>query len=175
MTISIVAAVASNRVIGRGDAVPWRLSTDLKRLKTLTMGHCVVMGRKTFETLPQPLPGRTNVVITRDAAYPAAEGVLVVPTTEEALEVAARLCEEVFILGGAQIYAQLLHRADRMYLTEVHAEVEGDAFFPEFDDVIEWRLADREDFEADARNEYPFSFLLYERAAKPEKAMAEDG
>ena len=174
MTVSIVAAVASNRVIGRGNTVPWRLSTDLKRLKSLTMGHCVIMGRKTFETLPQPLPGRTNIVITRDVSYHPAEGVLVAASTERALELAADT-GEVFVLGGAEIYAQLLHRADRMYITEVHADVDGDTIFPEFDDVIEWRLADREDHEADEKNEYPFSFLLYERAGSGEKSIAEDG
>ena len=100
---------------------------------------------------------------------------LVAPTPEGALELAAGASSEVFILGGAEIYAQLLHRADRMYLTEVHADVEGDIFFPEFDDVLEWRLADREDHEADEKNEYPFSFLTYERAASPERPIAEDG
>ena len=174
MTISIVAAVASNRVIGRGNTVPWRLSTDLKRLKALTMGHPVIMGRKTFETLPQPLPGRTNIVVTRDGNYHPPDGVLVASTAERALELAAG-DGEVFILGGAQIYAQLLHRADRMYLTEVHADIEGDTLFPDFDDVVEWRLDDREDHEADERNEYPFSFLLYVRAGSGEKAIAEDG
>ena len=175
MTISIVAAVASNRVIGKGSGIPWRLSMDLKRLKALTIGHCVIMGRKTFETLPQPLPGRTNIVITRDASYHPPEGVLVAPTPERALELAATASSEVFVLGGAEIYALLLHRADRMYLTEVHADVEGDTFFPEFDDVVEWRLTDREDHEADEKNEYPFSFLLYERAGNGEKTIAEDG
>jgi dihydrofolate reductase len=174
MTISIVAAVASNRVIGRGNTVPWRLSTDLKRLKSLTMGHPVIMGRKTFETLPQPLPGRTNIVVTRDSHYHPPDGVLVASTAERALELAGDNVE-VFILGGAQIYAQLLHRADRMYLTEVHADIEGDTLFPDFDDVVEWRLDDREDHEADEKNEYPFSFLLYVRVGSGEKLIAEDG
>ena len=175
MTISIVAAVAANRVMGRGSAIPWRLSTDLKRLKALTIGHCVIMGRKTFDTLPQALPGRTNIVVTRDATFRPAEGVLVAATPERALELAGTASNEVFILGGAEIYALLLHRADRMYITEVHAEVEGDILFPEFDDVIEWRLADREDHEADEKNEYPFSFLLYERASSQEHVVGESG
>jgi dihydrofolate reductase len=174
MTISIVAAVAANGVIGRDNAVPWRLSTDLKRLKSLTMGHHIIMGRKTFESLPQPLPGRTNIVITRDPAYRPPDGVLVAETVDRALDL-ARDDAEVFILGGAQIYAQSLHRADRMYITEVHADVEGDTTFPEFDQVVEWRLADREDYEADAKNEYPFSFLLYERAGSGERQAGVSG
>jgi dihydrofolate reductase len=174
MTISIVAAVAANGIIGRDNGVPWRLSTDLKRLKSLTMGHHIIMGRKTFESLPQPLPGRKNIVITRDPAYRPPDGVLVAESVDRALEL-ARNDDEVFILGGAQIYAQTLHRADRMYITEVHADVEGDTTFPEFDEVVEWRLADREDYEADAKNEYPFSFLLYERAGSGEHQVGENG
>ena len=139
MTISIVAAVASNRVIGRGNTVPWRLSTDLKRLKALTMGHPLIMGRKTFESLPQPLPGRTNIVVTRDSSYHPPNGVLVATTAEHALELAAG-DGEVFILGGAQIYAQLLDRCTDLYLSVVQREVVGDAFFPEFED--RWRLHD---------------------------------
>jgi dihydrofolate reductase len=178
MTISIVAAMARNRVIGRANGIPWRLSTDLKRLKSLTIGHPVIMGRKTFESLPCPLPGRTNIVVTRDTGWQAPAGVLVVPSVEGALALAAGVnegAEEVFILGGAQIYAQILDRVDRMYLTEVHADVEGDAVFPEFDEAVDWKLVDREDFEADAKNEYPFSFLLYERNAHRERMPAESG
>ncbi len=174
MTVSILAAVAANGVIGRDNQVPWRISTDLKRLKSVTMGHRVIMGRKTFESLPQALPGRTNIVVTRDAAWRAPKGVLVAGTVEHALELASG-DDEVFILGGAQIYAQTLHRADRMYITEVHADVEGDTRFPEFDDVVEWKLVDREDYEADAKNEFPFSFLTYERAASEEHVIGEDG
>jgi dihydrofolate reductase len=177
MTVSIVAAMARNRVIGRANTVPWRLSTDLKRLKALTMGHPVIMGRKTFESLPCPLPGRTNIVVTRDTAWQAPAGVLVAESVEQALALAAGAegSDEVCILGGAQIYAQTLDRADRMYLTVVHADVEGDTIFPEFDEVVDWKLVDREDFEADAKNEYPFSFLLYERSAHRERMPAENG
>lgn len=174
MIVSILAAVAANGVIGRDNQVPWRISTDLKRLKSLTMGHHVIMGRRTFESLPQALPGRTNIVVTRDAAWRPPDGVLVADTVERALEL-AKDDDEAFILGGAQIYAQTLHRADRMYVTEVHADVEGDTRFPEFDDVVEWKLADREDYEADAKNEFPFSFLLYERAAHDEHPVGESG
>lgn len=168
--LSILAAVAANGVIGRNNDIPWKIRTDLKRLKTLTMGHHVIMGRKTFESLPQPLPGRTNVVITRDAGYKAPDGVIVVDAVERALDL-AKDDSEAFILGGAEIYRQTLHRANRMYITEVHADVEGDTKFPEFDNVVEWKLVDREDFEADEKNEYPFSFLTYERAASAERRV----
>ena len=165
MIVSIIAAVSDNGVIGRANRIPWRQSTDLKRLKRLTMGHHLLMGRKTFESLDAPLPGRAIIVITHDPNY-RADGVLTAPSLERAIEI-ARLDEEIFVGGGSQIFEQALHRADRMYLTRVHAEVEGDTFFPEFDDVTEWKLVDSEHCDADAKNEYPYSFLTYERAAQP--------
>ncbi len=164
MIVSIIVAVSDNNVIGKGNRIPWRQSADLKRLKSLTMGHHLLMGRKTFESLERPLPGRTIIVITHDRNF-SVDGVLTAPSLERAIEM-ARLDEEVFIGGGAQIYEQSLHRADRMYLTRVHAEVEGDTFFPDFDDVTEWNLVDVEHYEADERNQYPYSFLTYERAAE---------
>lgn len=165
MRLSIIAALTSNNVIGRGNELPWRLPTDLKRLKSLTMGHHLLMGRKTWETIGRPLPGRTIVVITRSGEF-ASEGVTVVHSLEEAIRVAEDARDdEPFIAGGAQIYEQAMHRADRMYLTRVHTELEGDTFFPDFDDVAEWQLTDAEHFDADERNEYPYSFLTYDRAA----------
>jgi dihydrofolate reductase len=175
MKLSLMAALSTSNVIGRNNDVPWRLSTDLKRLKAMTMGHHVIMGRKTYESVGKPLPGRTNVVITRQEGY-APEGVTVVHSLEDAVRVAAQAGEsEAFILGGAEIYAQAMHRADRMYLTRVHAEVEGDTWFPEFDDVSEWRLTDAEHFDADDKNEHPFSFLTYERAGAEGHAIPEEG
>ena len=175
MKVSILAALSTNNVIGRDNQVPWRLSTDLKRLKALSMGHHVVMGRKTYDSVGRPLPGRTNVVITRQADY-APEGVVVVHALEDALHVARDANEtEVFILGGAEIYRQAMHRCDRMYLTRVHADVEGDTWFPDFDDVTEWKLTDAEHFDADEKNEYPFSFLTYDRAAPAGHAIPEEG
>ncbi len=164
MTVSIIAALSDNDVIGRNNRVPWRLSTDLKRFKALTMGHHVLMGRKTFESLEGPLPGRTIVVITHDRHFHV-NGVLSAHSIERAIDLAS-LDEEIFIAGGAQIFEQSIQRAERMYLTRVHAEIEGDAFFPEFDDVTEWDLIDVEHCEADEKNQYPYSFLTYERAAK---------
>jgi len=165
MIVSIIAAVSDNGVIGRANRIPWRQSTDLKRLKRLTMGHHLLMGRKTFESLEAPLPGRAIIVITHDPTY-RADGVLTAPSLERAIEM-ARIDEEIFVGGGSQIFEQALHRADRMYLTRVHAEVEGDTFFPEFDDVTEWILVDSEHCDADEKNQYPYSFLTYERAAQP--------
>ena len=163
MKVSIIAALSTNGIIGRDNQVPWRQSTDMKRYKALTMGHHLITGRKTFESVGRPLPGRTTVVVTRQPGYQP-EGVVVVNSLDEALRIAAAAGDdEAFINGGAEVYAQALHRADRMHLTRVHAEVEGDTYFPEFDDVSEWRLVDSEHFEADEKNEYPYSFLTYER------------
>jgi len=164
MSVSIIAAVSDNNVIGRNNAIPWHLSTDLKRLKSLTMGHHMLMGRKTFESLQRPLPGRTIVVITRDPDF-RPDGVLAAHSLEQAIDLAS-LDDEIFIAGGAQIYEQAIPRADRMYITRVHVEIDGDTFFPEFDDVTEWALVDAEHREADEQNEYPYSFLTYERAGK---------
>jgi dihydrofolate reductase len=175
MRLSIIAALASNNVIGRNNQIPWRLSTDLKRLKALTMGHHIIMGRKTFDSIGRPLPGRVNVVITRQSEY-APEGIVIVHSLEEAIQLAASAGdEEAFIAGGTEIYQQALHRADRMVLTRVHAEVEGDTFFPDFDDVSEWNLTDAEHFDADEKNEHPFSFLTYDRAGAEGHAIPEEG
>ena len=164
MRVSIIAALSTNNVIGLNNDLPWHLSTDLKRLKALTMGHHMIMGRKTYDSVGRPLPGRVNVVITRRDDYHP-EGVVVVSSLEEALRLAEGAGDpEPFVAGGAEIFELSMHRVDRMYLTRVHAELEGDTFFPEFDDVSEWRLTDSEHFEADEKNDYPFSFLTYDRA-----------
>ena len=164
MTISLIAAVATNNVIGRDNKLPWHMPADLKWFKKLTMGHHVLMGRKTFEEFRKPLPGRVNVVITRNPNW-SADGVAIARSVDEAISKAESAGDsEVFVIGGAEIFAQVLHRADRMYITRIHAEPEGDTCFPEFDDVNEWKLVDSEHFEADERNAYPYSFLTYERA-----------
>lgn len=175
MKLSLIAALSTNNVIGRGNQIPWRLSTDLKRFKALTMGHHLLMGRKTYESVGKPLPGRINVAITRQSDW-SAEGVTVVHSLDDAVRLAEAAGEsEAFVAGGAEIYAQVMHRADRMYLTRVHAEIEGDTWFPEFDDVSEWRLTDAEHFEADEKNEYPFSFLTYERVGAEGHAIPPEG
>ena len=172
--LSIIAAVAANGVIGRANGLPWHLAGDLKWFKSLTLGHHMIMGRRTFDSVGKPLPGRTTVVVTHDPAF-SAPGVIVVRSIEEAVQLAVE-DDEPFICGGAEIYRQTLHRAERMYITQVHAEVDGDTLFPEFDDVNEWKLVDREDFEADEKNDYAYSFLTYDRvAAATQHPIAEEG
>ena len=160
MTISLIVAASENSVIGRQGDLPWRLSDDLKRFKAVTMGKPIVMGRKTYESIGRPLPGRQNIVITRQQGY-VAEGCDVVATVEQAVEVAGE-ADEIMVIGGSEIYALFLPAAERLYLTRVHAEVDGDAFFPTPDD--DWGLVSDEPFAADEKNEYDVSFRIYERA-----------
>lgn len=163
MTLSIIVAVANNNVIGRDNQLPWHMPADLKRFKQLTSGHHLIMGRRTFESVGK-LPNRVNVVVTRSHDYQPPDGVAVARSIDEAISKAEAAHDpEIFIGGGTEIFNQVLHRADRMYLTRIHAEPEGDTFFPEFDDVNEWQLVDAEHYEADERNPYPYSFLTYER------------
>jgi len=163
MKLSIIAAMSANRVIGSNNDLPWRLPADWKHFKNLTMGHHLIMGRKTFESIGRPLPGRTTVVITRQTGY-APEGVLVAHSVEQALQMAAG-DDEVFVAGGAQIYQQMLPRADRLYLTSVHEEFEGDTNFPEFEES-DWELISEEGYAPDEKNHYPYSFLIYERRSR---------
>lgn len=160
MIVSLVAAMAENRVIGKNGKLPWHLPKDLKYFKKLTVDHTVIMGRKTFDEIKRPLDNRRNVVITRNHAFQP-HGATVVPSLEEALALAATE-EEVFVIGGGDIFRLALPRADRLYLTVVHAEVEGDTFFPPFDDSA-WALEEDERHEADYQHAYPFSFRRYER------------
>ncbi len=141
MTLSIIAAMASNRTIGINNTLPWRIPEDLKRFKALTMGHHMIMGRKTFDSIGKPLPGRTTVIVTRDRALKA-EGCIVVHSLQEAIAACAG-DDEIFVAGGAELYAQTLPLADTLYLTEVRQEVAGDAWFPEFD-RDEWVETSRE-------------------------------
>jgi len=163
MKISIIAAMGENRAIGFKGQIPWRLPADFKWFKDHTMGHSVIMGSKTFESMGKPLSSRTNIVLTRDADY-VAEGSLVAHTINEAIEIAKRMpgSDEIFICGGGQVYALALPLADAMYLTEVHSTFEGDAFFPEFDED-EWELAAVEKHQKDEKNAFDFDFLTYRR------------
>ena len=149
-----------NRLIGADNGLPWRLPADLKHFKKITMGHPIVMGRRTWESIGRPLPGRTNIVVTRQPRY-AAEGAVVVDSLAAARE-AAGDCDELMIIGGAHLYEQVLAEADRIYLTEVHAEFEGDTWFPELNED-EWACVSREDFARDDRNPYDYSFVVLER------------
>lgn len=158
--ISIIVAASANNVIGAQGDLPWRLSDDLKRFKTVTMGKPIVMGRKTWESIGRALPGRRNIVITRQQIF-AAEGCDVVQSTNEAI-VAAGDVDEIMVIGGSEVYALFLPVAQRLYLTRVHADVNGDAFFPVVDED-EWQLVSDEAHVADSKNEFDFSFRIYER------------
>ena len=158
--IAIVVARSSNGVIGRDGGLPWRLPTDLRRFRELTSGHSVVMGRRTFESLPdafRPLPERRNVVLSRSPDY-AAEGAEVYGDLEAALSACSEPC---FVIGGGHTYRQALPFAERVYATEVEAEVEGDAFFPALPEA-EWREVERS--ERIVENDYGYTFNVYERA-----------
>ena len=160
MKLSCIWAMSENRIIGRDGDLPWRLSADLQRFKALTMGHHIIMGRKTWESIGRPLPGRTSIVLTRDPAY-RAEGCLVLPSLDAALEAAAE-DDEVFVVGGASIYSLALPSSSQLYVTLVHAEVEGDVSLPP--DVLEgFRLLEEESHEPDEKNQYAYSFRSYER------------
>ena len=160
MRLSIIAAMSANRVIGSHNDLPWSLPADWKRFKSLTMGHHLLMGRKTFESIGRPLPGRTTVVITRQSSYSPTE-VLVAHSIEQALQLAAQ-DSEVFVAGGAQIYQQMLPLADRLSLTFIDKEFEGDTIFPNFEES-DWKLIFKETREPDEKNAYHYSFLTYER------------
>lgn len=157
--ITIIAAIANNNALGKDNKLIWHLPADLKRFKKVTSGHCVIMGRKTFESLGKPLPNRTNIIITRNKNYNA-EGCIVVNSLDEAIKVAKKQDNNPFILGGAEIYKQAITTADKLDLTFVHHTFEADAFFPEIDLNI-WKQESREDFKADEKNNYNFSFVSY--------------
>lgn len=161
--IAIVVAMADNRVIGRDNRLPWHLPADLRHFKQLTLGKPVLMGRKTHESIGRPLPDRTNIVVTRDRSY-TAPGCIVAHSLERALQ-AAGGCAEVMVIGGMELYRQLLPRADCIYLTLVHAAFEGDAFFPELD-AGEWREVERADWMPDEKNSWPYSFVRLERVTR---------
>lgn len=166
MRISLIVALSENHVIGRNNKLPWYLPNDLKYFKQVTIGLPIVMGRKTFESIGKPLPGRTNIVVTRNTEW-VADGVRIAHSLEEAFELAQSIAEidgrnELMIIGGDQIYKSALPLVDRMYLTEVHAHIEGDAYFPEFD-RSDWQEIGREDFEAAEPNPYNYSFVVYDR------------
>lgn len=156
-----MAAIAENNALGKDNQLIWHLPADLKRFKKTTLNHAVIMGRKTYESLEKPLPNRTNIIITRDRNYKVS-GWIVVNSLEEALKVAAKTDENPFILGGAEIYRQAMSYADKLDITFVHHQFEADVFFPEIDKTI-WKETSREDFKADEKNEYEYSFVTFER------------
>lgn len=165
MRISIIVAVSENNVIGRNNDLPWHLPADMKFFKDTTMGHCVVMGRKNFQSIPdryRPLEGRTNIVVTRQKDF-FAEGVVVTHSIEEAVQVARdRNDSECFIIGGGEIFSQAIPLCDRIYLTLIHHHFDGDVHFPVLNESG-WKEIFRKDVAADEKNKFPFTFLTYER------------
>ena len=167
--LALIVAVAENGVIGKNNALPWRLPEDLRHFKRVTLGKPVIMGRKTFESIGKPLPGRTNIVITRNAAYQAA-GVSVVLSLAAALALAQAVAaqdgaEEVMVIGGAEIYRAALPQADQLYLTEVQASVAGDAVLPDMN-WDQWLEVSRERHTASTPDGYDYSFVCYTRSGK---------
>lgn len=174
MRLAMIVAAAENHVIGRDNDLPWHLPNDLKYFKATTMGKPIVMGRKTYDSIGRPLPGRPNIVITRNADWQVApehqEAVTIVSTVEDALAAARRVAEEagveeVMVIGGAEIYRMLFDQADRLYLTRVHAEVEGDACFPALA-ASDWLQVSVERHTACAKNPFDYSFFVYDRVTK---------
>jgi len=167
MKLSLIVAVSRNGVIGIDNQLPWHLPEDLKYFKSVTMGKPIIMGRKTYDSIGRPLPGRTNIVITRDSSWQA-EGVEVAQTLAQAMTLGRLACanagaDEAMVIGGEQIYRMTLPAADRLYLTEVQAEVEGDAFFPEFD-AKEWQQVSEQ--LPEITDTHPYRYLVLERIKK---------
>jgi dihydrofolate reductase len=160
MTTSIVVAISQNHAIGKDNKLLWYLPNDLKHFKTITSGHTVIMGRKTYDSVGKPLPNRRNIIITRQPIV--IEGCEVVNSIDAALAL-CRNEAEVFIVGGAEIYKQAMQLTDRIYLTIVHKEFDGDSYFPEIK-ATEWKETEREDYQPDEKNNLPYSFITLERS-----------
>ncbi len=165
MKLYLVAAAANNNVIGNNNRLVWKLPADLRHFKNLTMGHVMIMGRKTFESIGGPLKGRRIIVVTRQTDY-AAAGCEVAHSLKEAIGL-VKDQKEIFIAGGGEIYAQAIrmHQTRRIYLTRIFANFEGDAFFPEIDPG-QWELIERNDMPADDKNPYPYSFQIFKRKGR---------
>jgi dihydrofolate reductase len=166
MKLSVIVAVAENGVVGKNNALPWHIPADLQYFKRTTLGKPIVMGRKTFESIGRPLPGRTNIVISSNPTY-SAQGVSVVSSLPDALELAQKVAlidgtEELMVIGGATVYEAAVPLADRLYVTEIHAKVAGDAYLPPVD-WSNWVESSREQHAALEPNTYDFSFVVYER------------
>ncbi len=158
--ISLIVAVSENGVIGRDGDLPWRLSDDLKRFKAVTLGKPVIMGRKTWDSIGRPLPGRQNIVITRSKHFEA-DGCAVVDSPERAIA-AAGDADEIMVIGGGEIYRRFIDKANRLYVTRVRASVDGDTRFPDIDEEV-WREVSAEHHPADEKNDHAFDVLLYVR------------
>ena len=165
MIVSLIVAVAENNVIGKDNNLPWHLPADMKYFRDTTLGHCVIMGRKNYDSIPlkyRPLEKRTNIVITRQKDFKA-DNCIVVHSVEEALSEAKRENEsEAFIIGGADIYKQTIDVADKVYYTKIHHLFDGDTFFPVLDES-RWKLTSKKDIATDEKNKFPFSICVYEK------------
>ena len=160
MKLSLIAVVSRNNVIGKDNKMPWHLPADLQFFKTTTLGKPIIMGRKTWESLGRILPGRRHIVVTRNKDY-TAEGVEIIHSTDAALKQASNV-DEAVIIGGAHLYEEMLPLTDRLYLTEIDAEFEGDTFFPEWNKE-EWEVVSSETHPADEKNSFPYRFVVYDR------------
>lgn len=160
MILSIITALSANQVIGLNNQLPWHLPADLQHFKAHTLGKPIIMGRKTYESLGKPLPGRRNIVVTHNAQFHA-PGCEIVNSLEQALKLTAK-DEEVMVIGGAELIQQVLPQTDRLYLTFIHEQFEGNCFFPAWNPA-DWLEIEREDYKADARNPHPYSFVTYQR------------
>lgn len=161
MIISMIAAMANNRIIGKDNDMPWHLPADLKHFKAVTLGKPVIMGRRTFESIGRLLPGRVNIIITRNEDYKV-EGAIMAESPEHALSLAGDV-DEVMIIGGGKIYLDFLTRADRLYLTHIDLDVEGDTQFPDYQAVADWQVVDSTSFSPDELNQYHYQFVIYNK------------
>jgi dihydrofolate reductase len=164
MKISLIVAMASNRVIGLNNKMPWHLSADLKKFKKITMDSPVLMGRKTHESIGKPLPGRTNIIVSRNPEY-RQDGCLVFNDLKTALKKACERADEIFVIGGSDLYEAILPITDTIYLTVINREFKGDTFFPELD-LNDWSEVAREDIKDDPDAAFSYSFLKFEKANK---------
>ena len=160
MKLSLIVAMASNRAIGLNNQIPWHLSADLKKFKQITMGSPILMGRKTYESIGRPLPGRTNIIISRNSSYKQ-DGCLVYDDIDKAIA-SCQQYNEIFVIGGATFYQAMLPKADIIYLTQIHKEFKGDTFFPFFNEQ-EWKEVSREDINNDQAVDFTYSFVKLER------------
>ena len=161
MKISMIAAMANNRIIGKDNDMPWHLPADLKHFKAVTLGKPVIMGRRTYESIGRLLPGRDNIIITRNEKY-AVDGAIMATSPEHALELAGEV-EEVMIIGGGKIYLDFLPRADRLYLTHIDLDVDGDTQFPDYENGASWEVAESTSFSPDETNKYHYQFVIYNK------------
>lgn len=165
MNISMIAAMAKNRIIGKNNKMPWHLPADLKHFKAITLGKPVIMGRKTYESIGKALPGRKNIVISRDQEYILNDAV-VVHSCESALKIASMESQDVMVIGGGEVYKTFLSQADTLYLTFIDVEMEGDTQFPDYEATANWQVRSTEKYKADDKNPFDYEFICLSRIAE---------